>query len=1534
MSIYTDFDAQANADNSYFSVSSVVARVSEFISDESSLIALEEELKAFYIPAFTVDVTANFVTIGVYPLYGESSTIQLSKTEGATPVVTSGIPEDSPATTIGNFEKISPIDGVFGVEVDPLTHTDSVIKRPVGLESLPIEPTTGLFSEDVGFEVIENLFLSKFPQSVNPQNDLDKLLLMKSKLSIVVDIVASQSAAFDPEVKDQLVTEYNSWVNKVEKLQEFLLLVKEQQEEIIDLLDESKIKTKLLNKGDGLYLGQKSVWSSVVDDFGDTLNQIRNRTGMYCLSDETFKHTDLSETPPSIPFWSNTTNKSVNSGDSISKRVTDATFTVDGMKAMGLLLQYGDDGGSNTGAPNYTEDLFYRKVVQVYLNMHPNLLVENSTLVNDSIGDIENETMMNWYAEEIDSLMLGKKSPQSAKLWALSFDEISQKIVKSLKLENAGGGPLLVFQSLLKAIDALVDSDLDITPYLGTNSIGETWLSEISSSSILGHGNVGIGPNLSFDEEYDNEQTPGTNFESTPMSDTKYLNYATLIRFLQVFNRDIFPNGPDKSGWAAYKRQLLNSDLSSRPNTSIFNVGDFIRGIGGHLTSFLVSPKDFDERLWTPKDTSEQRSNDKASSPYVGGVEFWPTARTSSYPNQYARYTQLSGVCNSEQILGVNWQTIKPNNTIRKTSAVGQMNAIYGRVPGRGPVNFHACTFRSPEDAEFRTANQSVHNSKVALKSFYDDRKFCQIGTYRASQIETVMDISSYRESFLSFLEDKLLENSAGGLSTGSARLQALEVARNKGCSVIPTGTFFGHLHFPSYDNDGTRYNMPGLFSSTALGAIPGDVLHTGNRVSQKSVKNKAMVMGWGSAADTSYGPLSWDSQSTYQLNFANNRPYWTTMHNDYFRSSELNGNQASLYGGFRVSNQFTNFGPSMDYGHWWANETSSFGAVLPLQWKPICNKRSHPHASSVPSWAYRIDRENPTTDDMDLESWKDYFKMKGGGVIRFFGASEGIIKGLFIKMHEILLESLDELTGEKTDWDEFYELLSTDTDELERHGDMFFKMIEHVVDSLESQSSHTWDDHYIRVNPAGGLTLFDESYLVSITTPDKSHTRRLNENCTTENNSKLAKEYMAFKARISSKSVLTVGNNVKEERDWMTYFPPEIMRKDSNPNWAQNYGPSGQYIDVYPKADYPDPLKIKRSYISLDVDSDEFEFNIPGTNIEQNEKWRFCIQHGAFTQLTTLLEGIKDPIVNFSEYMESLQIDEDVKGPYEEGLITAEDISKAGKILPLITTNLEYYRADSKGISGLWNDLIKENGAIDTFHQRLSKCAQLGQLDSGGIFLSCIGISEDFVQWDLSQPEDKKYYIDVDRNTTGWKNSNDKTTGIFIPTATGLQRAAIGYNGGQIGFYGPGTGDEILDPNQSQRLGKAMHSWIHLCKGFRVDETVFIDNYEQLYSEFLVENEAGKFPWSSSDFEDGKPIVDVESIYNVSSWLFPKNFFMQVVKPREFRYVIPVLVKVPTTLMSTSELNSSEENLEKNFFQGNIKFNFFEPYNSNLWTP
>ena len=242
MSIYSEYTAISSAQNSYYSVASVVAKVSEYIPQESSLNELEELLKSYYIPAFTVDIDDNNLYISVYPLDGAVSYIQVPRVVNSVPVVLQSQPEISD-TNVGFTERIQPAE-IAPVKVDPSIHGDPVIKRPVAKIEMEQEDYTNHFYSVFGWQPIENLFITRFPQD---ENDNSKVVEMKAGLGVMQDIIANQLNDLDPEAYQHIIDEYNSWLQKIQAVQEFLQLLTDQQESLKAIIDIPSIKNTFFN---------------------------------------------------------------------------------------------------------------------------------------------------------------------------------------------------------------------------------------------------------------------------------------------------------------------------------------------------------------------------------------------------------------------------------------------------------------------------------------------------------------------------------------------------------------------------------------------------------------------------------------------------------------------------------------------------------------------------------------------------------------------------------------------------------------------------------------------------------------------------------------------------------------------------------------------------------------------------------------------------------------------------------------------------------------------------------------------------------------------------------------------------------------------------------------------------------------------------------------------------------------------------------------------------------------------------------------
>ena len=399
--------------------------------------------------------------------------------------------------------------------------------------------------------------------------------------------------------------------------------------------------------------------------------------------------------------------------------------------------------------------------------------------------------------------------------------------------------------------------------------------------------------------------------------------------------------------------------------------------------------------------------------------------------------------------------------------------------------------------------------------------------------------------------------------------------------------------------------------------------------------------------------------------------------------------------------------------------------------------------------------------------------------------------------------------------------------------------------------------------------------------------------------------------------------------------LPLEIQANRANPNFERNWGTGANYVSTSTISNLTDPLDFSeaKEYSKLSTIEEgaaNFLFPIAAYNGwgVSTAKSEWYLRHGHFLQIRQVIHDVKDVFTEFISFLGSLKISEENRGAYESGLFSLEDIKRAGQILAGIEINKAKYQAGANGISNYWTDLSLNASIIDLlgeWKKGWNNQAEWGSqydpaagLVKGNYVLTFVGIREEFFR-DMG---DDTYQIALDTGTTGWENpsqadgiwfmcrNNSNQWESFPPTHQGTTIIVT-----KDDWFIKDTDSTLVNASK-QEYKQSMIDWLHCVKGLHIDESVFIPGVEQMYSEFLVENAEDLFPWNKSDFKNGLAVNAVESMYNVSPWLFPMNFFMDVFKAREFRHIIPVLIKVPNT--NLGKLYSTDEPA---MFQGNIKF-------------
>ena len=104
-------------------------------------------------------------------------------------------------------------------------------------------------------------------------------------------------------------------------------------------------------------------------------------------------------------------------------------------------------------------------------------------------------------------------------------------------------------------------------------------------------------------------------------------------------------------------------------------------------------------------------------------------------------------------------------------------------------------------------------------------------------------------------------------------------------------------------------------------------------------------------------------------------------------------------------------------------------------------------------------------------------------------------------------------------------------------------------------------------------------------------------------------------------------------------------------------------------------------------------------------------------------------------------------------------------------------------------------------------------------------------------------------------------------------------------------TVESYPDGSDFDQRSDLLLKWLHMSSGLDLCELTFSRDTEMIYSKELRESESEIFPWKKDDFEDGKPKKPLETIYNMSPWLFSQNMFNDICIPNTYHRVVACVI-------------------------------------------
>jgi hypothetical protein len=201
-----------------------------------------------------------------------------------------------------------------------------------------------------------------------------------------------------------------------------------------------------------------------------------------------------------------------------------------------------------------------------------------------------------------------------------------------------------------------------------------------------------------------------------------------------------------------------------------------------------------------------------------------------------------------------------------------------------------------------------------------------------------------------------------------------------------------------------------------------------------------------------------------------------------------------------------------------------------------------------------------------------------------------------------------------------------------------------------------------------------------------------------------------------------------------------------------------------------------------------------------------------------------------------------------------ASDIQYPQRLINQILSNKEFYSADSFGISEKWNKVLIKD--IESFYES----------SSNWMYIYILGIK-----------------------------SSEFTEGIV-----NIVPSYIGSSGEEIELVSDTKAHwsfsldrpSNVDISSDEKESDLVLNYLHLLKGLDISETTFSYKTDRIFEKHIIDSESGVFPWTSKSFEEGIPKEPIDTIFNMSPWLFPTNYFYDVCISNEFKRVVACVIK------------------------------------------
>ena len=467
-----------------------------------------------------------------------------------------------------------------------------------------------------------------------------------------------------------------------------------------------------------------------------------------------------------------------------------------------------------------------------------------------------------------------------------------------------------------------------------------------------------------------------------------------------------------------------------------------------------------------------------------------------------------------------------------------------------------------------------------------------------------------------------------------------------------------------------------------------------------------------------------------------------------------------------------------------------------------------------------------------------DFYEKKGYNLPHLMNVSLSLVRAIVHKTIENLIEAYKEISNR----DLILSAVEIINNMTYDDSVLFLESILSVVNNLEPEDVGI--QIYLNYDATKSiLTTFPNSAGGETTRNDTLSKNAYKDTVYSDSLGPLCKEYIEFQGRISSHFSIKIVDSPDTKAIFpRSLIPLEALATDANPNYKNSWGSSSQYLRESEIQNKYDPMQftvgeltstefMKKKFISTSKDKGSFSW--PGCE-------RFVKRFSPYFQHIQMLVEIPRLLEQFQDSIERVEPKNKVMKLFENGVLdNSFRVDNPQATIRQIAGRRNRYRANSDGISRRFVKALKN----------------------------------------LPDPNNNKvdhiYVLAVTADFFG-----DEQVVTVAPRFNPINAQYA--DGKEEGGNGTGSVIDGQGVRVSRNPAPENEEWLnylHIYRGIDIGLHSLGSNQNLIYSKEIQKNDAGIFGWTKDDFdEDGVPTRSLETIWSLSPWLFPRNYFYDVV--------------------------------------------------------